>query len=218
MTPSNDRFRELRQLLRSYEVTGYVFDDTENRSGAALSAYLRQAAIDPTRAAEAAAEIEDLLKTGLFSDEIADDVDLLPHIQPPHGKTVEGCLAVIGGHLRQFLAEPAAPSQTPPQTAWEWKERFPELSHLLGAYFHQDFSLEYSSHREALDDYTSDASEDDLRQLAGEIHEFLSLNESDQLLKKSAATLGLSILPPKGVRLRQWLADVREIVLHQTAG
>lgn len=218
MTPSNDRFRELRQLLRSYEVTGYAFDDTEDRRGAALSAYLRQAALDPARAAEAAAEIDDLLKTGLFNDEIADDVDLLPHIRPPHGKTVESCLAVIGGHLRQFLAKPETPSQSPPQTAWEWKERFPELSHLLGAYFHQDFSLEYSSHREALDDYASDASESDLRQVAHEIDEFLTLNESDRLLKNSAATLGLSILPPQGVRLRQWLADVREIVLHKPQG
>lgn len=218
MTPSNDRFRELRQLLRSYEVTGYTFDDTEDRSGVALSAYLRQAALDPARAAEALAEIDALLEIGLFDDEIADDVDLLPHIHPPHGKTVESCLSLIGEHLRRFLTDPITPSQSPPQTAWEWKERFPELSHLLGAYFHQDFSLEYSSHREALDDYTSDASEGDLRKVADEIREFLILNESDPLLKKSAATLGLSILPPQGVRLRQWLSDVREIVLHQTQG
>ncbi|MFB7254966.1 contact-dependent growth inhibition system immunity protein [Streptomyces nojiriensis] len=218
MTPSNDRFRELRQLLRSYEVTGYAFDDTEDRRGVALSAYLRQAAIEPARAAEAAAEIDDLLETGLFNDEIADDVDLLPHIHPPHGRTVESCLAVIGGHLRKFLAEPEIPSQSPPQTAWEWRERFPGLRHLLGAYFHQDFSMEYSSHREALGDYVSDASESDLRQLAGEIQEFLILNESDKTLKESAMTLGLGILPPKGVRLRQWLADVREIVLHQARG
>ncbi|WP_405787595.1 hypothetical protein [Streptomyces sp. NBC_01367] len=140
MTPSNDRFRELRELLRSYTVTGYVFDDTEDRRGIALSAYLRQAALDPARAAEAAAEIDDLLETGLFSDEIADDVDLLPHIRPPRGGTVEGCLAVVGGHLRRFLAEPDSPSRLPPQTAWEWRERFPELSHLMAAYFHQDWS------------------------------------------------------------------------------
>ncbi len=218
MTPSNDRFRELRELLRSYTVTGYAFDDTEDRRGVALSAYLRQAALDPARAAEAAAEIDDLLETGLFNDEIADDVDLLPHINPPHGETVESCLAVIGKHLRQFLAEPQAPSPSPPQTAWEWRERFPGLRHLLAAYFYQDFSQEYSSHREALDDYVSDASEDDLRQLADEIREFLIFNESDRLLKQSAATLGLGILPPQGVRLRQWLTDVREIVLHRSQG
>ncbi|MFI6005587.1 contact-dependent growth inhibition system immunity protein [Streptomyces sp. NPDC051366] len=199
-------------------MTGYAFDDTEDRRGVALSAYLRQAALDPARAAEAAAEIDDLLETGLFSDEIADDVDLLPHINPPRGKTVESCLAVIGRHLRQFLAEPETPSQSPPQTAWEWRERFPELRHLLGAYFYQENSLEYSSHKEALDDYVSDTSEIDLRQVADEIREFLILNESDQLLKKSAATLGLGVLPPQGVRLRQWLADVREIIVHQLQG
>lgn len=218
MTPSNDRFRELRQLLRSYTVTGYAFDDTEDRRGVALSAYLRQAALDPARAAEAAAEIDDLLETGLFSDEIADDVDLLPHINPPRGKTVESCLAVIGRHLRQFLAEPETPSQSPPQTAWEWRERFPQLRHLLGAYFYQENSLEYSSDKEALDDYVSDTSDIDLRQVADEIREFLIFNESDQLLKKSAATLGLGVLPPEGVRLRQWLADIREIIVHQLQG
>ncbi|MEU7024111.1 contact-dependent growth inhibition system immunity protein [Streptomyces sp. NPDC046203] len=199
-------------------MTGYAFDDTEERSGVALSAYLRQAATASGRAAEAAAEIDDLLRTGLFNDEIADEVDLLPHIRPPHGKSVEDCLAVIGGHLRQFLAEPAPPAQAPPQTSWEWKERFPELSQMLGAYFHQDFSLEYSSYREALDDYVSDASESDLRQVADEIRAFLVVNESDQLLKESAATLGLGILPPQGVRLRRWLSDMREIVLRQTRG
>ncbi|MFE9794968.1 contact-dependent growth inhibition system immunity protein [Streptomyces goshikiensis] len=210
MAPSNDRFHELRELLCSYAATGYAFDDTEDHRGAALSAYLRQAAFDPARAAEAAAEIDDLLEVGLFNDEIADDVDLMPRIRPPRGGTVEGCLAVIGGHLRQFLADPLPPSGLPPQTKWEWRERFPELSHLLAAYFHQDFSLEYSSHGEALDDYVSGATERDLRQVAGEIEEFLTLNGSDRLLKESAATLGLCVLPPQGVRLRQWLMRVRE--------
>ncbi|MEU8838871.1 contact-dependent growth inhibition system immunity protein [Streptomyces roseus] len=218
MTPSNDRFRELRQLLRSYEETGYVFDDTEERTGAALSAYLRQAAIEPARAARAAAEIDDLLAVGLFNDEIADDVDLLPHIRPPRGGTVERCLALIGGHLRQFLSAPTHPSPSTPQTKWEWKERFPALSHMLGAYFHQDFSLEYSSHSEALDDYVSGVEESDLWQVAGEIGEFLILNETDRQLEEAAATLGLYILPPRGVRLRQWLMDVREIILHHLRG
>nr|WSW45974.1 contact-dependent growth inhibition system immunity protein [Streptomyces sp. NBC_01001] len=67
-----------------------------------------------------------------------------------------------------------------------------------------------------MDDYASDTSEIDLRQVADEIHEFLTLNESDQLLKKSAATLGLGILPPQGVRLRQWLTDVRQDLLHES--
>ncbi|WUA47739.1 contact-dependent growth inhibition system immunity protein [Streptomyces sp. NBC_01367] len=69
-----------------------------------------------------------------------------------------------------------------------------------------------------MNDYVSGAAESDLWQVAGEIEDFLVLNESDQLLKKSAATLGLSILPPQGVRLRQWLTDVRGTVLHRSRG
>lgn len=215
MATSTDRFRELRRLLSSYESTGFAFDDTESHPGDALSAYLRQTASDPERVAEVVAEIEDLLAVGLFNEEIAEDVDLLPRINPPGGATVEGCLAVIDGHLRKSLADPTASAHTPPQTAWEWAERFPELSQLLGAYFHQDFPLEYSSHREALDDYISDTPESDLRQVAEEIREFLTLNESDQSLKKWTSSLGLAVSPPSGVRLRQWLADVREIILNQ---
>ncbi|MFG2671120.1 contact-dependent growth inhibition system immunity protein [Streptomyces sp. NPDC048445] len=215
MATSTDRFRELRRLLSSYESTGFAFDDTESRPGDALCAYLRQTASDPGRVAEALAEIEDLLAVGLFNDEIAEDIDLLPKINPPVGGTVEGCLAVIDGHLRRSLEGPTASPRTPPQTAWEWAERFPELSQMLGAYFHQDFPLEYSSHREALDDYISDTPESHLQQAAEEIREFLTLNESDQSLKKSASALGIGSSPPPGVRLRQWLVDVREIILNQ---
>ncbi|WP_328718569.1 contact-dependent growth inhibition system immunity protein [Streptomyces sp. NBC_00247] len=215
MATSTDRFRELRRLLSSYESTGLAFDDTESRPGDALSAYLSQTASDPGRAAEAVAEIEDLLTVGLFDEEMAEDVDLLPRINPPDGETVEGCLAVIGGHLRRSLTGPATSARTPPRTAQGWAERFPELAQMLGAYFHQDFPLDYSSHREALDDYISDTPESDLQQVAEEIREFLTLNESDQSLRKWTSALGRAVAPPTGVQLRPWLADVRAIILNQ---
>ncbi|MEV6049056.1 contact-dependent growth inhibition system immunity protein [Streptomyces xanthochromogenes] len=218
MTAPNDRFHELRSLLRSYEVVGYAFDDTEEQPGAALDAYLRQAALHPARAARAAAEIDDLLTVGLFSSEIADDVDLLPHINPPQGESVESCLAVVRNHLASFLAEPGEPSRITPRTSWEWKERFPEFSHLLGSYFHQDFSHEYSSHKEALDDYISGVSPGDLLCVTREMQDFLSLSESDHQLKEAAATLGLRVAPPRGVRLRQWLVDVQGIIAHHLQG
>ncbi|MFD5123021.1 contact-dependent growth inhibition system immunity protein [Streptomyces sp. NPDC058385] len=49
-----------------------------------------------------------------------------------------------------------APADDPsrrPHPAWEWRERFPELSRLLGSSFHQDFSVEHRSHAEVVDDY-----------------------------------------------------------------
>ncbi|MFK4144339.1 contact-dependent growth inhibition system immunity protein [Streptomyces sp. NPDC004065] len=217
MTPVDDRFHELRHLLRAYEQPGHAFDDTLEAAGTALSAYLRAAAYAPERAAEAAREIKDLLALGLFSEEIADDVDLLPHIAPPQGVGVEDCLRVVLHHLERFLASPAAPRPSVrPAIAWEWRERFPALAHLLGAYFYQDsLEVEYQSHAEALDDYLSGEPVEDVRRAASDITEFLALNPSEDELREAAAALGLSEPAPAGVSLRQWLIDIRNIIMHR---
>ncbi|MGV9402655.1 contact-dependent growth inhibition system immunity protein [Streptomyces sp. NPDC003667] len=220
MTPVDDRFHELRRLLQAYEQPGHAFDDTFEAAGTALGAYLRVAAHAPERAAEAAREIRDLLARGLFDEDIADDVDLLPHIAPPPGAGVEDCLRVVLHHLERFLASPAAP-RTPvrPTTAWEWRERFPALAHLLGAYFYQDsLELEYESHAEAVDDYLSGEPVEDVRRAASDIREFLVLNPSEDELHEAAAALGLREPPPAGLSLRQWLTDIQGIITHRPRG
>ncbi|MFE2471123.1 contact-dependent growth inhibition system immunity protein [Streptomyces mirabilis] len=218
MAPIHDRFTELHDLLQAYEWSGNTFDDTMEAPGAALTSYLRVVAAKPQRAAAAVRELDDLLAVGLFSDEVADDVDLLPHIEPPSGVSVEDCLRVIRHHLSHFLAKPSADGSTHrPQTAWEWRERFPALAHLLGSYFHQDFSAEYQSHAEAVDDYLALESPEDHRAAATDIDAFIAANPNDDDLTEAARVLGLRIAPPKGVPLRQWLIDIRDILTHHTA-
>lgn len=214
---SDDRFHELSCLLSAYESTGEVFDDTLEAPGRALKSYLRTAARTPDRAAAALREIDDLLEVGLFSDEIADDVDLLPHIQPPRGAGVEDCLRVVRHHLNQFLTAPPAPDPTiRPQTSWEWTERFPALAHFLGAYFYQDsLEIEYHSHAEAMQDYLTGEPHEDVAQAASEATEFLTLNSTEDELAEAATVLGLREPPPEGVSLRQWLTDVRDIIVHR---
>ncbi|GAA1369978.1 contact-dependent growth inhibition system immunity protein [Streptomyces beijiangensis] len=207
-TYMGDRFRELRQLLRSYEVTGNEFDDTADRPGAALSAYQRSAGRDSARVAAAVEEIDDLLTTGLFSDELADDIELLPHVTPPQGGSVEESLRIIRHHLTRPAEAPADGSPTRPETSWEWREKFPGLAHFLTAYFHQNFSLEYSSHEEAIDDYLSDSSSAETQQLTSELEEFMMLNPSNTEMRQAAQTLGLMISPPPGMTLRKWLENV----------
>ncbi|SOD85502.1 contact-dependent growth inhibition system immunity protein [Streptomyces sp. Ag109_G2-15] len=215
MTPVDDRFQELRQLLRAYEKPGYAFDDTLEAPGSALSAYLRMAAFAPERAAAALREIQDLLMVGLFSDEIADDVELLPHIHPPRGVGVEDCLRVIQQHLERFLAAPPPPRPSlRPKSRWEWRERLPAMGHFLGAYFYQDsLKLEYCSHAEAVDDYLSGEPTEDIEKAAAEIGECLALNQSEDELREAATTLGLHGPLPTGVSLRQWLTDIRDILI-----
>lgn len=214
---SDDRFHELSRLLSAYESTGEVFDDTSEAPGRALKSYLRMAARNPGRAAAGVREIDDLLEVGLFSDEIADDVDLLPHIEPPGGVCVEDCLRGVRHHLNRFLTAPPAPDPTAqPQTSWEWRERFPALAHFLGAYFCQDsLEIEYHSHAEAMEDYLTGEPNEDVEQAASEATEFLTLNSSEDELSEAAAVLGLREPPPDGVSLRQWLTDVRDIIVHR---
>ena len=218
MTPVDDRFQELRKLLEAYVRPGYAFDDTLEAPGSALSAYLRVAAFVPERAVAAVREIQSLLALGLFSDEIADDVDSLPHIRPPRGVGVEDCLRVIQQHIERFLAAPPPPRPSArPKIPWEWRERFPALAHFLGAYFYQDsLKLEYDSHTEAVDDYLSGEATEDIELAAAEIGEFLDLNQSEEELREAATTLGFDEPLPAGVSLRQWLTDVRDIITHRS--
>ncbi|MFF8727273.1 contact-dependent growth inhibition system immunity protein [Streptomyces sp. NPDC015171] len=216
MTPTDDRFHELRRLLQAYEQPGYGFDDTLEAPGPALSAYLRVAAFAPERATAVVREIQELLAAGLFSDEIADHVELLPHIHPPQGVGVEDCLRVIQQHLERFLAAPPQPRPAVrPTISWEWRERFPALAHLLGGYFYQDsLRLEYGSHAEAVDDYLAGEPDEDLKTAAAEISDFLALNQATDELREALAVLGLEEPPPAGVSLRQWLTDLKGLIEH----
>ncbi|MFI7872530.1 contact-dependent growth inhibition system immunity protein [Streptomyces salinarius] len=187
----------------------FTFSDTAEVPGPALSAYLRIAARDPARAATAIRQIDDLLSVGLFSDEIADEVEYLPHIRPPRGTTVEDCLRVVRGHLHRLLHDPSRVPQAPPQTSWEWNERFPSLAQLLGAYFHQDFSYLYASREEALDEYVGETDSEDRARAAQETGELLEMVSSDRELRAATSALGLDLLPPRGMSLRKWLEAIR---------
>ncbi|MGY0069247.1 contact-dependent growth inhibition system immunity protein [Streptomyces sp. QTS137] len=206
--PPGHRFHELGNLLAAYTYTGFTFSDTTETPGPGLASYLRIAARGPERAAVAIRQIDDLLAVGLSSEEIADDVECLPHIRPPMGTSVEDCLRLARDHLHRFLQDPSQVPPANPQTPWEWNERFPGLSQLLGAYFHRDFSYIYGSRDEALDEYVSETEPEDRAQTVREIGELLAMVSSDQELHTAAAALGLDLLPPRGMSLRQWLESL----------
>lgn len=211
LTPEQ-RFYELGDLLKSYAYVGYTFTDTTATPGPGLASYLRIAARDPTRAATAVHQIDDLLSIGLFSEEIADDVEDLPHIRPPMGRSVEDCLRTVKDHLRRFLEDPSRIPQINPQNAWEWNERFPQLSQFLGAYLHRNYSDFYDSPEGAIDEYVSEAVSEDRAEAAQEIDELLTMVSSDQELHTATTALGLDLLPPGGISLRRWLELIRQAI------
>lgn len=203
------RFYELGELLEAYAETGFEFTDTAETPGPGLASYLRIAARDPARGETAVRQIDDLLSAGLFSEEIADDIESLPHIRPPMGTSVEDCLRIAREHLTRFLQNPSQVPSMKPQNHWEWNERFPGLAQLLGAYFHQNFLSFYASYDEALVDYVSEALPGDQAQTAQEIDELLAIVDSDQELESVTSILGLGYRPPHGMTHRQWLQQIR---------
>ncbi|MGN9760839.1 contact-dependent growth inhibition system immunity protein [Streptomyces sp. SD31] len=208
--PPGQRFYELSELLEAYANTGFTFSDTTETPGPGLASYLRIAARDPARASIAVHQIDDLLSVGLFSEEIADDVEDLQHIRPPMGTSVEDCLRIARDHLHRFLQDPSRVPQMNPQNAWEWNERFPHLSQFLGGYLHQNYSEFYNSPEEAIDEYVSESAPEDRAQAAQEITELLTMVSSDQELHTATTALGLDLLPPEGMSLRQWLELIHQ--------
>ncbi|MFD7446018.1 contact-dependent growth inhibition system immunity protein [Streptomyces sp. NPDC059909] len=209
------RFYEVQELLEAYAAHGYTFTDTPETPGPALSVYLRIVSADPQRASTAVHQLDDILRTGLFSPEIADDIELFPKIAPTAGRSVEDCLRIIREHLVRHLQSPAQKIRTLPENSWECRERFPELNQFLGAYFHQDFFDEYTSYGEAIDEYLSGASDTDLDQLLRDITELLTMATTDRDLKRTASNLGMDVSPPSGIGLGQWLNDVAGIVFQR---
>ncbi|MFE5816710.1 contact-dependent growth inhibition system immunity protein [Streptomyces sp. NPDC056479] len=208
--PLEPRFYELGELLEAYADAGFMFTDTAETPGPGLASYLRIAARDPARAVTAVRQIDELLSIGLFSEEIADDVEDLPHIRPPLGTSVEDCLRIAREHLNRFLEDPSRVPQMNPQNHWEWNERFPQLSQFLGAYLHQNYSEFYASPEDAIDEYVVEHDPQVRTQAAQEITELLTMVSSDQELHTATTALGLDLLPPDGVSLQQWLELMRQ--------
>ncbi|MEV5013112.1 contact-dependent growth inhibition system immunity protein [Streptomyces sp. NPDC053780] len=206
------RFYEVQDLLAAYAAQDYTFSDSPEAPGPALSAYLRITSEDPRRAATAVQQLDELLQAGLGSSEIADDVELLPKIVPPSGRSVEDCLRIIRGHLLRQIENPVPTVQSLPIGKWEYQARFPELNQFLGAYFHQDFFEEYTSYGDAVDDYLTGASASDRDQLVRDISDLLSLATTDRELKQATSSLGMDVSPPSGTGIRPWLRNVQDAV------
>lgn len=216
--PPGFRFHEVHELLASYAASGFTFTDTPEIPGPALASYIRVTLRDLERAAEVVRQLDDLLTVGIFSGEVAGDVELFPQIMPPQGVSVEECLRIARDHIMRALSQPDQFPLVAPQNEWEWRQRFPALHELLGIYFDQDFSHNYSSHCEALREYLSDMTAADHYGTVREIPELLSIATSEEVLRAATETLGRDVAPPQGRTLRQWLLDMKATVEQHLRG
>ncbi|MFI9823834.1 contact-dependent growth inhibition system immunity protein [Streptomyces sp. NPDC052013] len=207
--PPVQRFHEIDYILSAYASNGFTYSDAADVPGPGLAPYLRLVARDPARGTTAVQQIDDLLAIGLSAEEIADEVNALPRIQPPAGMTIEDCLRIARDHIDRFLQDQSQAHRLKPRNQQEWEERFPMLDQLLGAYFCQDFPDWYATWQEAIDDYVAGMGGEEAGHAAEEITELLTLVDSAEELEQATHILGLELLPPRGMTLRRWLENMR---------
>ncbi|MBV9023381.1 MAG: hypothetical protein JO362_06220 [Streptomycetaceae bacterium] len=215
--PWAERLPELRLLLEAYASVPRQerFTDTAERPSKAMRSYLRMATYYPGRAFRATAEILDMLKQGLDEPDVASHLASMPPIIPPTGRTREDCLRLTIPHLVAFTeggeqAEPAVP-----ETRWEWRERLPNLSTLLG-YFHQDASdvhpgadgSGYPDYEAIIADYFATTWEYQAAAAVAEISELLQMHLPEDRLTEAMTALGAGLLPPPGLSREGWLSEM----------
>lgn len=93
-------------------------------------------------------------------------------------------------------------------------EQFPYLSHFFGAYFHQDWMMEYANEEMAVKGYVDDDGSEDANRVIKELDQFLSLNMSEADLRKAVLDeLGSDYFPESTYpSIRDWLLWIRSML------
>lgn len=213
LTPlQHDRqYGEMDQVLRAY--AGLPADDTEEKPGEALTAYLRHTwHTRPWAIGAAETQLREYARNppGPLRLRLG-EVYPLPDTGLDNA-AVQSWLLMVAGHLRRSLAEGDVPPPGAPRTPWEWQARFPELGQFLGGWFSQDFGAEFEEHEEALRDYLDTSDRGLTARMLGEVHELLALGLAEADLSLGLAVLGLEVDPPAPYSHRAWLEMIAEDV------
>jgi hypothetical protein len=208
---------ELRHLLSAYNsVSAHeeAFVDTDETPSKAMRSYLRMATYYPGRAFRATAEILDVLRYGLDEADVVSNLDSMPTIFPPPGRTREQCLEAMIPHLVAFTENGEQTEPAVPVSRWEWTEWLPNLADFFGGSFHQDADAVHPGvedlYQAVEDAYLRDAKPYEVAAAAREIRELQALDLEEPALADAVAKLGSDWPPGKGRTFHQWLDHLAE--------
>jgi hypothetical protein len=89
-----------------------------------------------------------------------------------------------------------------------------DLFQFFGGYFHQDWALDYKSDEDAVKDFRTEASPDQIAAVIREIDELLSMGYSEEELRRIAhRELACDYNPsPDGLTMSDWIRRVRNLI------
>ncbi|WP_146088271.1 hypothetical protein [Actinacidiphila yanglinensis] len=133
--PGTEWLPELRTLLEAYRSVPVpaeeCFVDTEDTPSRGMSSYLRVAVYYPLRCFRATREIMEVVHLGVEHWDVSAAFARMPPLIPPRGRIRVECLMMMVPYLAAFENEGYRVAPAPPDTHWEWRERFPNLQRLL---------------------------------------------------------------------------------------
>ncbi|MGV9271901.1 contact-dependent growth inhibition system immunity protein [Streptomyces griseosporeus] len=203
------RHGELDQVMRAY--AGQPADDTPERAGQALTAYLRHTwHTRPGALAVAEQQLREYAEhpPGRLRQRLG-EFYALPDVGLADGE-IQPWLLCLADHLRRSVEEGEVPAPAAPATHWEWHARFPELGQFLGGWFSQDMPDEFADHDAAVDHYRAATDPQLVARLVGELHELLALDLDESDYAVAVAELGMEVDPPAPYSPSGWLALVAD--------
>jgi hypothetical protein len=149
----------------------------------------------------------------LDSPEVAAELKTMAPMGVPEDRTREDCLTMMIPHLVAFTeggeqAEPAVP-----ETDWEWRERLPNLSSLVGSYYFQgatDYLFPDADDYDAavLADFYVNDSGPRAAAVVSEISELLQMELDEEALDAAIAAMGSDYGPTPEQPTSYWLSEV----------
>ncbi|MEU1627005.1 contact-dependent growth inhibition system immunity protein [Streptomyces sp. NPDC020096] len=204
--PDAEWLPELRHLLQAYRSVPVpaeeCFVDSEEAPSRGMRSYLRVAVYYPGRAFRAAREIADVVHLGINHYDVAACLATMPPIIPPRGKVRVDCLLAMIPYLAEFENGGYREEPAPPDTAWECRERYPNLGMLLAAHFSQDDSLERTARLDAYFEHNPDFR---IAAALRELEEAREICPTEAELKNATSGLGMDAPPPDGQPYTEWL-------------
>lgn len=209
------RYGELDQVISAY-IGQSAAEDTDERPGPALMAYLRHTwHTRPWALSIAEQQLRAYAQNppGRLRHELGEFYPV-PDNGLPQAE-IQQWLLLLADHIKRSVEEGRIPPPVVlPETHWEWHARFSELGQFLGGWFSQSMADEFDDHDGAVHDYARSADPTLTARLVGEISELLALGLEEVDHAVAIAELGMEVDPPAACTPSGWLA----LVARQLAG
>jgi hypothetical protein len=90
---------------------------------------------------------------------------------------------------------------------------YPYLQQFLGAYFHQDWTLDDSTADEVIERFKRESDPETIEEVKEELAQFLASHPSDDQLSRALTTLGCDYhAPGDNLTYRDWLHHVQHVL------